>query len=269
MVETFRDAPTGKKSREAISDEVENLTGHMKERQFKKYGVPDLIKMAYALGFIDKISEDIRIGKGSEFMLTYRGMKFLNAEPAVEQRMLLQSFLQLCRPFQRLVNHLWTTGDENPVAYDDFQYLKEVLSPGRWNALTIRSFITRNATETVMGSVIECMSGGEGGGSRALYLPTSSKNRIRSEWVTLSKYEIARSLFLRDRLGLVKIHEIESILHESLLMPKTEMESLLLSLSQAGVFRMNLHMRRPISITMTKRVAEDLYNELSRMFEVP
>jgi len=265
VLEPFRDNSAVALTASQISDSVKALSVHARDRNLQTVG-RNAIRLTYALGFISKTDGDpAKIEMSSSFKLTNNGRAYFlatreeNVKYGKDRTLLLRQFLLLCRPFQTLVRQFWPHGDTTPLSGKPDE-LAAMLGGGRWNRATASSFRSGTIVQPELGSIIIVES-------NMLYLPESSRQRIRDVWAEIVKYEIARNVVLSQRFGLIPISEIEQFLSKAILLPRNELVSLLHRLAPRPL-TLTIHMGHITSATMDEVDAMQLFKEMQNQFEV-
>lgn len=265
VLESFRDNPAASLTVAQISESVMKLSTHVRDKNLGTVA-RNAVRLTYALGFIDKIDGDsTKIQVSSLFKLTNNGRSYLlatedeNIKYGKDRVLVLRQFLLLCRPFQTLVRQFWPHSEMTPLSGRPDE-LAHILGRGRWNRATASSFRSGTIVQPELGSIIIIES-------NRLYLPESSRQRIRDVWNQIAKYEIARSVILSQKFGLVPVSEIEQFLNKAILLPKNELVPLLHKLAPRPL-TLTIHMGEITSVTMNEIDARNLFKDLQEQFEV-
>jgi len=265
VLEPFRDSPAASLTVAQISDSVIKLSAHARDKNLQTVA-RNAVRLAYALGFIDRINGDSAIIQiSSTFKLTNNGKSYLlatedeNIKYGKDRRLLLRQFFLLCRPFQTLVRRFWPHSEMTPLSGRPDE-LAQILGRGRWNTATASSFRSGIIGQPELGSIIIIES-------NQLYLPKTSRQRIRDVWTEIVKYEIARNITLSQKFGLVPVSEIEQFLSRAILLPRNELVPLLHRLAPRPL-TLTIHMGQITSVTMDEVNARNLFKELQKQFEV-
>jgi hypothetical protein len=265
VLEPFRGNPAVILTAAQISDSVMELSAHARDKNVRTVA-RNVVRLTYALGFIDKTNGDpTKVGMSSSFKLTNNGRAYLlategeNVKYGRDRMLLLRQFLLLCRPFQTLVRQFWPYSETTPLSGKPDE-LAEMLGRGRWNRATASSFRSGTVVQPELGSIIIVES-------NKLYLPESSRQRIRDVWTEIVKYEIARNLMLSQKFGLVPISEIEQFLGKAILLPRNELAPLLHRLAPRPL-TLTIHMGHITAVTMNEVDARKLFQKIQSQFEV-
>jgi len=265
VLEPFRENLTATLSAGQLWEFVIELSAHIRDKNVLR--VPkQALKLTYALGFVNKITgHPTKIVVSDLFKLTNNGRDYLiatedqNVKYGKDRRLLLRQFLLLCRPFQTLVQRFWPHNEMTPLSGKPDE-LAQILGRGRWNTATASSFRSGIIGQPELGSLIIIES-------NQLYLPETSRQRIRDVWVEIVKYELARNIMLSQKFGLVPVSEVERFLHKAILLPRNELVPLLHKLAPRPL-TLTIHMGEITSITMNEVDAKNLFESLQKQFEV-
>jgi hypothetical protein len=232
------------------------LSAHVRDKKVRTVA-RNAVRLTHALGFIDRTDGDsAKIQISSSFKLTNNGRAYLlategeNVKYGRDRLLLLRQFLLLCRPFQTLVRQFWPHSEATPLSGKPDE-LAEILGRGRWNRATASSFRSGVIGQPELGNLIIIES-------NQLYLPESSRQRIRGVWVEIVKYELARNITLFQKFGLVPVSEIEQFLSKAILLPRNELVLLLHKLAPRPL-TLTIHMGHITSVTMNEVDARKLF----------